>query len=275
MSETILEARGIGFDYPGGIAALHGLDLSIARGRRLAILGPNGAGKTTLLLHLNGTLRPNRGEIRLNGAPGSYTRSGLAAWRGTVGLVLQEADDQLFSASVRQDISFGPLNLGLSDEEARARVEAAVAALHLTHVADRPTHMLSFGQKKRVAIAGIMAMRPAVLVLDEPTAGLDPSGERHLLIALAGLHAAGTTLVFSTHDIDFAWAWADDVALFKDGRVLRQGTAEDILLDAPLLAEVGLAPPLIAEVARRLPGRDPERPLPRRRDELLSLLSGA
>jgi cobalt/nickel transport system ATP-binding protein len=275
MSETILEARGIDFDYPGGIAALRDLDLSIVRGRRLAILGPNGAGKTTLLLHLNGTYRPKSGEMLLNGKPGAYTRAGLRDWRSTVGLVLQEADDQLFSASVRQDISFGPLNLGLSEAETRARVEAALSALHLTHVVDRPTHMLSFGQKKRVAIAGIMAMRPAVLVLDEPTAGLDPSGERHLLIALAGLHAAGTTLVFSTHDIEFAWAWADDVALFKDGRVLRQGAAEDILLNDALLAEVGLTPPLVAEIARRLPGRDPAAPLPRRRSELLALLSGA
>lgn len=275
MSDPILEARAIGFDYPGGIAALKALDLVIRRGRRLAILGPNGAGKTTLLLHLNGTLRPKSGEILLDGHAASHTRSGLRAWRATVGLVLQEPDDQLFSASVRQDISFGPLNLGLSEDEARARVAEAIAALRLSHVVDRPTHMLSFGQKKRVAIAGIMAMRPAVLVLDEPTAGLDPSGERHLLAALSGLHATGTTLVFSTHDIDFAWAWADDVALFKDGRVLRQGAAEEILLDAALLAEVGLAPPLIAEIARRLPGRDPAVPLPRNREGLLALFPGA
>ncbi len=193
MSDPALEARDIGFDYPGGIAALTALNLTIARGRRLAILGPNGAGKTTLLLHLNGTLRPKTGGIFLNGAPGGYSRGGLRAWRGTVGLVLQKPDDQLFSASVRQDISFGPLNLGLPEDAVRARV------------VDHPTHMLSFGQKKRVAIAGIMAMRPAVLVLDEPIARLDPSGERHLLKALDGLHQAGTTLVFSTHDIDFAW----------------------------------------------------------------------
>jgi len=274
MSEPILEARGLSYDYPGGIPALSGLDLAVARGRRLAILGPNGAGKTTLLLHLNGTLRPKAGEVRLNGAAAGYTRPALRAWRAAVGLVLQEADDQLFSASVRQDISFGPLNLGLSEEEARTRVSEAIAAMRLSHVVERPTHMLSFGQKKRVAIAGIVAMRPSVIVLDEPTAGLDPSGERHLLYALADLHAAGTTLVFSTHDIDFAWAWADDVALFQEGKVVRQGTAEEILLDADLLKPLGLTPPLIAEVARRLPGYAPGAPLPRDRAALLARLAG-
>jgi len=272
-SDPILEARALSYDYPGGIPALNGLNLSVARGRRLAILGPNGAGKTTLLLHLNGTLHPKTGEVLIDGTAAGYTRAALRAWRAAVGLVLQEADDQLFSASVRQDISFGPLNLGLSEDEARARVSEAISAMRLAHVVDRPTHMLSFGQKKRVAIAGIVAMRPRVIVLDEPTAGLDPSGERHLLHALADLHATGTTLVFSTHDIDFAWSWADDVALFQDGKVVRQGTAEEILLDADLLRPLGLTPPLIAEVARNLPGYAPGTPLPRTRDALLARLA--
>jgi cobalt/nickel transport system ATP-binding protein len=274
MSEAILEARDISFDYPGGIPALVSLNLTIARGRRLAILGPNGAGKTTLLLHLNGTHAPKSGEIRLGGEAVGYSRTALRAWRGTVGLVLQEADDQLFSASVRQDISFGPLNQGLSEDEARARVDEAVEALRLAHVVERPTHMLSFGQKKRVAIAGIMAMRPRVLILDEPTAGLDPSGERHLLHALNGLHAAGTTMVFSTHNIDFAWSWADDVALFQEGRVLRQGTAEEVLLDDELLKQVGMRPPLVADIARMLPQCQGQ-PLPRTRDQLQALLGNA
>ncbi len=274
MSEAILEARDLCFDYPGGVPALLSLNLTITRGRRLAILGPNGAGKTTLLLHLNGTHQPKSGEIRLGGEPVGYSRAALRAWRGTVGLVLQEADDQLFSASVRQDISFGPLNQGLSEAEARARVDEAVEALRLSHVVERPTHMLSFGQKKRVAIAGIMAMRPRVLILDEPTAGLDPSGERHLLHALNGLHAGGTTMVFSTHNIDFAWSWADDVALFQEGRVLRQGTAEEVLLDDALLKQVGMRPPLVADIARMLP--DPTgQPLPRTREQLEARLRKA
>ncbi len=274
MSDIVLEARGISFDYPGGIPALADLDLAVGRGRRLAILGPNGAGKTTLLLHLNGTLRPKAGEVRVNGAPGGYSRAALRDWRGAVGLVLQEPDDQLFSASVRQDISFGPLNQGVGEDEARARVDAAVEALRIGHVVDRPTHMLSFGQKKRVAIAGIMAMRPEVLILDEPTAGLDPSGERHLMHALNGLAGAGTTMVFSTHNIDFAWSWADDVALFQEGRVLRQGTAEEILLDDDLLKGLGMRPPLVADIARHLP-HAPGAALPRTRDELLARLAGA
>ena len=273
MSEAILEARNLGYAYPGGVPALNGLDLAIARGRRLAILGPNGAGKTTLLLHLNGTLRPHSGQILLNGRPAGYGRTDLKVWRTRVGLVLQEADDQLFSASVRQDISFGPLNLGLSEAEVRIRVAEAIEALRIGRVADRPTHMLSFGQKKRVAIAGIVAMRPEVLILDEPTAGLDPLGEVHLLAALEALHRGGTTLVFSTHDIEFAWAWADEVALFRDGRVLHQGATEEILLDRDLLAEVGFRPPLVAEIAQTLGGAAAAPPLPRTRADLLARLA--
>jgi len=272
MSDTILRANDICFDYPGDIPALENLSLQINRGQRLAILGPNGAGKTTLLLHLNGTLQPKSGEITLNGKPCSYSRSGLRAWRSQIGLVLQEADDQLFSASVRQDISFGPMNLGLDEDEVRNRVDEAIEALNITHVVDRPTHMLSFGQKKRVAIAGIMAMRPNVLILDEPTAGLDPSGERHLLFALNKLHAHGTSLVYSTHNIDFAWAWSDEVALFKDGRVLHQGPTTEVLLDSQKLAEIGLKPPLLAELSQTLLPHRHAATLPRTRDELMALL---
>lgn len=172
---TLLEAYGLTYDYPGGVQALSGLDLSVERGRRLAILGPNGAGKTTLLLHLNGTLRPTSGRVLLDGVVAGYCRADLTVWRRRVGLVLQDADDQLFAASVAEDVSFGPLNLGLSDEEARQRVDEALAALRIADLADRPTHMLSFGQKKRAAIAGAVAMRPEILLLDEPTAGTRPA----------------------------------------------------------------------------------------------------
>ncbi len=275
MSNYILEACNICFDYPGDIPALTSLNLSIKKGKRLAILGPNGAGKTTLLLHLNGTLQPKTGKISLNGAPCGYSRSALRDWRSKVGLVLQEADDQLFSASVRQDISFGPMNLGLPEDEVRQRVEEAIAALNIHHVIDRPTHMLSFGQKKRVAIAGIMAMQPDVLILDEPTAGLDPSGEQELLLALDTLYQRGTSLVFSTHNIDFAWAWSDEVALFKDGHVLHQGATTDVLLDKQRLTAIGLKPPLIAELGQKLVDNGLAANIPRTRDELLTLIQEA
>lgn len=252
MSAPWLTARDVDYVYPGGVTALRGLNLEIRAGRKLAILGPNGSGKTTLLLLLNGTYRPMRGEIRLDGQPAGYDRRFLNGWRRRVGLVLQEPDDQLFAATVEQDVSFGPLNLGLSADEAALRVREALAALRIVQLADRPTHALSFGQKKRVAIAGVLAMRPELLVLDEPTAGLDPYGVTHLLGALQPLHAAGTTLVFSTHDVDLAYAWADEVALFHEGGVLRQGEATAVLSDRDLLRQARLHPPLLLEIGELL-----------------------
>ncbi len=249
----LLQALDLTYAYPGAEAApaLAGLELTIAAGRRLAILGANGAGKTTLLLHLNGTLRPGGGEIRLDGLPLGYDRKALSAWRRRVGLVLQDADDQLFAASVFADVSFGPLNLGLSDEAAGERVQTALAALDIADLAERPPHMLSFGQKKRVAIAGAVAMAPDILLLDEPTAGLDHSGAEHLLAALESLSRAGTTLVFSSHDVDLAYAFADEVALFAHGRVLAQGPAVELLGDRALLEQARLRPPLLVEVSRK------------------------
>lgn len=272
----ILEARGLTYAYPGSVAALTGLDLRVERGRRLAILGPNGAGKTTLLLHLNGTLRPVAGQVLLDGAVAGYSRKNLSDWRRRVGLVLQEADDQLFAASVGEDVSFGPLNLDFSEDEARQRVDEALAALHIADLAERPTHMLSFGQKKRVAIAGAVAMRPEVLLLDEPTAGLDGRSSASLLAELEKLEAKGTTLVFTTHDVDLAWAFADQVALFRAGRVVIQGAADDILIDEARLGEVGLTTPLVARIGLALRASgvlDAVAPLPRDEATALELLA--
>jgi cobalt/nickel transport system ATP-binding protein len=273
---TLLEARGLTYAYPGGVPALSGLDLSLRRGRRLAILGPNGAGKTTLLLHLNGALRPASGLVLLDGVETAFSREGLSAWRRRVGLVLQDADDQLFAASVAEDVSFGPLNMGLGEAAARERVAEALTALHISDLADRATHMLSFGQKKRAAIAGAVAMRPEILLLDEPTAGLDPHGAALLLALLQRLHAGGATLAFTTHDVDFAWAFADDVALFRGGRVIAQGAADDILIDAARMSEAGLKIPLLARIGLELRANGvvaADAPLPRDEEQTLALLS--
>jgi len=251
MGGLILEARGLGHVYPGGITALDGLDLGVRKGAKLAVLGPNGAGKTTLLLHLNGTLRPSSGRVLLDGAEPGSSRAALGHWRRRVGLVLQDPDDQLFAATVAEDVSFGPLNLGLSEAEARQRVSEALDQLGIPDLAERPTHMLSFGQKKRAAIAGAIAMRPDVLLLDEPVAGLDHRGARLLLAALGRLAAAGTTLVFTTHDVDLAWAFADEVALFESGKVIRQGPVAEVLADRPALDRAGLEPPLLLELGFR------------------------
>ncbi len=262
------------------MAALQGLNLEIRRGRKLALLGANGSGKTTLLLHLNGTLRPARGQVAIDGQPVDYDRNARKRWRDRVGLVLQDPDDQLFSANVYQDVSFGPLNQGLSESDSRERVEDALARLRIAHLADRATHALSYGQRKRVAIAGVLAMRPAILILDEPTAGLDPHGVAHLLAALQHLLETGTTLVFSTHDVDLAYGWADEAAILDRGTMRRQGDVTEIFADADLLAEAHLRQPTLLALATALRGADDAWPggrPPRSQAELLALLrpSGA
>lgn len=240
MAGVILAARGLAYRYPGGERGLRGIDLEVPRGLRLALLGANGAGKSTLLLHLNGTLRPERGAVHLGGRAMGYGRADLAEWRRRVGLVFQDPDDQLFSASVYQDVSFGPLNLGLAERAARERVEEALAAMEIGDLRDRPTHLLSFGQKKRAAIAGILAMRPEILLLDEPMAGLDPEGAERLLDLLERLHRAGTTLVLATHDLDLARSWADEAVVLHEGAVVGQGAPGRILQDAALVARARL-----------------------------------
>lgn len=276
MNAPLLAVRRLEYTYPGGVVALHGLDLTIEKGRKLAILGPNGSGKTTLLLHLNGTFRPDRGEILLDGRLAGYDRRSLNHWRRRVGLVLQEPDDQLFAATVEQDVSFGPLNLDVSEAEARERVREALESLRIAPLAGRATHTLSFGQKKRAAIAGILAMRPEILVLDEPTAGLDSHGVAHLLGALHQLCEGGTTLVLSTHDVELAYAWADRVAVFHDGTVLCQGETAAVLGDREILHRARLRPPLLLELAEALRdgGGDRHWRPPRTREALLALLGG-
>ena len=252
MSENVLVAlRGVSFSYEDGPPVLSGLDFEVREGRALALLGRNGSGKTTLMRLLSGGLRPDGGEVTVEGRAVRYDRKGLTALRTTVQLVVQDPDDQLFAASVGQDVSFGPLNIGLSDTEVRARVAQSLAALDITALADRPTHLLSYGQRKRTAIAGAIAMRPRVLILDEPTAGLDPDGQERLLATLDGLRASGTTVVMATHDVDLALRWADDAALLTPSGA-HTGPAAGMLARTDLLAEAGLRLPWGVAVARLL-----------------------
>ncbi|MFC5994772.1 energy-coupling factor ABC transporter ATP-binding protein [Pseudonocardia hispaniensis] len=271
MTPPVLAARGLRFGYDPDRLVLDGADLALYAGRRLAVLGPNGGGKTTLFRLLVGALAPTAGQVLLDGVPIRRTRRGLADLRSQVQLVLQDPDDQLFAASVYQDVSFGPVNLGLPGEQVRARVAAALDALGIADLGDRPTHLLSFGQRKRVAIAGAVAMRPRLLILDEPTAGLDPAGVEELMTTLAELHAAGTTLVLSTHDVDLAYRWADEVAVVAERRVQVAGV-EEALGDPVLLAAARLGPAWAPAVrllleGLGLPGR------PRTAAELVAILA--
>ncbi|KFG04344.1 MULTISPECIES: energy-coupling factor ABC transporter ATP-binding protein [Streptomyces] len=243
MSDPVLVTlRGASFAYEDGPVVLDGLDFEVCEGRALALLGRNGSGKTTLMRLLSGGLRPRTGELAVEGRPVTYDRKGLTRLRTTVQLVVQDPDDQLFAASVAQDVSFGPLNLGLSDTEVRARVDEALGALGIGALADRPTHLLSYGQRKRTAIAGAVAMRPRVLILDEPTAGLDPDGQERLLATLDGLRRSGTTVVMATHDVDLALRWADDAALLTPSGA-RTGPVAEMLARTDLLRQAGLRLP--------------------------------
>ncbi|WP_060907680.1 energy-coupling factor ABC transporter ATP-binding protein [Streptomyces scabiei] len=243
MSDPVLVTlRGASFAYEDGPVVLDGLDFEVCEGRALALLGRNGSGKTTLMRLLSGGLRPRTGELAVEGRPVTYDRKGLTRLRTTVQLVVQDPDDQLFAASVAQDVSFGPLNLGLSDTEVRARVDEALGALGIGALADRPTHLLSYGQRKRTAIAGAVAMRPRVLILDEPTAGLDPDGQERLLATLDGLRRSGTTVVMATHDVDLALRWADDAALLTPSGA-RTGAVAEMLARTDLLRQAGLRLP--------------------------------
>jgi len=269
----VLVAAGLTFSYEPDRPVLTGADLALHAGRRVAVLGPNGGGKTTLFRLLVGALEPATGQVLLDGSAVRRNRRGLAALRAQVQLVLQDPDDQLFAASVAQDVSFGPVNMGLPASEVTSRVDEALAALGIADLADRPTHLLSFGQKKRTAVAGAVAMRPRLLVLDEPTAGLDPAGVEELLVTLADLHTAGTTPVLSTHDVDLAHRWADEVAVVAGG-VVRTGPADEVLGGADLLRSARLGPAWAPAVHRllALAGR-PDRP--RTAAELHALLAGA
>ena len=257
MMEAAIEARELRYIYEDGTAALKGINLRAERGKITGILGANGAGKSTLFLNLNGVLQPSDGEILLDGVPVKRDRKGLTELRRRVGIVFQDPDDQLFSADVYRDISFGAVNLGLPEAEVRRRVEAAMERTGVSHLRDKPTHALSFGQKKRAAIAGVLVMEPEVLILDEPTAGLDPQGVSDLLELLASLRdGLGMTILMATHDMDVVPLCCDYAYLLGGGSVLARGTPEELFAQAELLRANHLRLPRIAHLMAILRDQD-------------------
>ena len=225
-----IAARGLRFRYPNGVTGLDGLDLGVRHGERVAVLGPNGAGKTTLMLHLNGLLA---GEGALSVAGIDVGHGDARELRARVGLVFQDPDDQLFMPTVREDVAFGPLNLGATPEQATGRVAAALREVRMEHVADRAPHQLSLGQRRRVAIATVLAMDPSLLVLDEPSASLDPRARRELLHMLDRIDR---TMLVVTHDLPFAAELCERAVVLSGGRIVADGRCLDILRDEDLLA---------------------------------------
>lgn len=252
MHDPLLELDQVAFRYPDGSVGLDGCSLTICRGSRNALIGANGSGKTTLFQHSNGLLRPAAGQLRYAGQPVDYSRNGLRSLRSKVGMVFQNPDRQLFSASVREDVSFGPLNLGLDQATVAARVDAALEAVGMSAFAHKPVQNLSFGQKKRACIAGVLAMEPELLVLDEPMAGLDQAMQEELLAVLERLHGQGMTILLATHDIHFAYRWADRIHLMTAGRCTAAFDARDLPRHEAELAAVGLRLPAVIGLQRAL-----------------------
>jgi len=252
---NLLEFDNIHYAYPNCRESLSGVTFSIKKGAKVALVGPNGAGKTTLLLMCNGVLEPSKGRVLLDGEPLKYNSKALREVRKKVGLVFQNSDAQLFAPTVYQDVAFGPLNLGMAPDEIRATVTRSLAAVGLIGYEKRPPHQLSGGEKKRAAIAGTLAMEPEVLVFDEPTSSLDPAGAADLMDLLDELNARGTTIIISTHDVELAYHWADQIVLINKGTVLHAGSPEDVFTDPALIASSNLKMPAVLEVYTELVSR--------------------
>ncbi len=245
MSEDIiLKADNLFFSYDDEKShSLNGLSLEIKKGHKVAFMGANGSGKSTFFLCCNGIHQPSSGTLYFNGEPVDYSRKGLLKLRSKVGIVFQDPDNQLFSASVYQEISFGILNLGVSESEAKEQVENVIDYLEITPFRHKPTHALSGGQKKQVSIADILVMHPDIIILDEPAAALDPKHTAMVNKIVDQLTDNGITVMMATHDVNYAMSWADDVFLFKDGKVLIQGTPEQVFSNVSALAATNLKQP--------------------------------
>jgi cobalt/nickel transport system ATP-binding protein len=231
MSQA-LEVRGLRFAYPDGTDVLRGVDLAIGAGERVALLGPNGAGKTTFVLHLIGILEASSGTVAVDGLV--LDDRSVRDVRARVGFVFQDPDDQLFMPTVRQDVAFGPANFGVSGDELEARVNEALVMVGMAHVADKAPHHLSGGERRRVAIATVLAMRPSILILDEPSTNLDPTGRRELAEILSALEV---TLLMVTHDLPYAFEICERSVVMSEGVIAVDGPTADVLSDASTMAK--------------------------------------
>lgn len=245
----IFSLENLSHRYSDGTLALNEISMNFSRGERIALLGTNGSGKTTLLNHLNGILKPTSGNIYFEDKPLAYDSKSLLNLRKRVGFVFQDPNDQLFASSVKQDVAFGPLNLGYTPEHVKTLVDEALETVGMTEFADKPPHFLSGGQKKRVALAGVLAMQPEVIIMDEPTSSLDPmatSGILHLLLHLN--RENGITLVLATHDVDIVPLFANRLCILDKGKIVSEGTPKEIFSNTELIRKVNLRSPRIAHL---------------------------
>ena len=248
MSSIILEAREIRYRYPRGMEAICGISFHIRRGEKIALVGPNGAGKSTLLSMFNGMIRPDSGILLFDNQPVQYTTASLRMLRKRVGFVLQNPDRQIIAPTVYQDVAFGPVNLGYPENEVTRVVTQALRQVGLEGFERRPPHQLSGGEKKRVAIAGVLAMDPDMLVLDEPTSGLDPSGSEDIMELLDELNHEGKTIIISTHNVELAYPWADRAILMLEGRILEEDIPEKAFGNLENVRRAHLSLPTLLEL---------------------------
>lgn len=250
MDDVILKAENIHYSYDSDKKALKGVSLDIHEKERLVILGANGSGKSTFFLNINGVLKPERGAVYYKDR--LIDKSGIKELRKNVGIVFQDADNQIIASSVRAEVSFGPMNLGLSREEVKKRVDDAINYMNIHHLIDRPPHYLSGGEKKRVSIADIIAMDSKIIIFDEPTASLDPKNVVIFEEALDKMSGDGKTLVISTHDIEFAYRFADRIVVFCDGNIIADGSPIDVLDNEKVLKTANLKRPILLDVFETL-----------------------
>ena len=248
----MLKVKNIKYSYNTKYQALKGVSLKINKGEMVALLGKNGAGKSTLFLHLNGIYEPDEGQVFIDGEELKYDKKSLLKFRQKVGIVFQNPDDQIFAPTVEEDVAFGPLNLGLEMEEVQDRVTEALKRVGMEGFEKTAPHHLSGGQKKRVAIAGILAMKPEIMVLDEPTAGLDPQGVTNLSKLLNELNDEGITIIISTHEVDLVPNYANRVFVLVDGLLIDEGTPKEIFSRPEILKKANLKVPIVTELFQEL-----------------------
>ncbi|MDD4377515.1 MAG: ABC transporter ATP-binding protein [Eubacteriales bacterium] len=253
MKDIILKAEDLYFSYDDEKSySLNGFSIEIERGKKVAFMGANGSGKSTFFLCCNGIHRPVKGTLYIDNKPVEYSKKRLLDLRSKVGIVFQDPDNQLFSASVRQEISFGALNKGMSEEETHQAVEKVIETLEIGHFAERPTHSLSGGQKKQVSIADVLVMNPEIIILDEPAASLDPKHTTIVNKIVDILVERGITVLMSTHNVDYALEWADDIALVHRGKILMYGSPLEVFSNEEALKKTNLEKPAALELFHRL-----------------------
>lgn len=275
MREYILEIENLKYTYPDGTEALKGIDLKIEKNKKNVIVGVNGSGKSTLFLNLNGILKASEGKIYFKGKEIEYSRKYLKELRKSIGIVFQNPETMLFSSSVYQEVSFGVVNLDLNEEEIDKRVNEALDSVSMNDYKEKYIHFLSYGQKKRISIADILAMKPEVIIFDEPTSSLDPKHSKQLMTILNELSNNNITIILSTHDINFAYSWADNIIVLKDGMVEKIGLPEEVFSDNKLIEECYLEKPYILDFYEILKEKNivkEDFKIPRTKEELYELI---